>query len=85
MTTLAEALRRLLKHYADPEARATLRGDLALLEYFVEARVFASSGRELEAMLDGMLETSEMISLERGKLLYSLGDGATHGYFLVSG
>jgi len=83
MTTLAEALRRLQKHYA--EGRAGLRAEMLYLEYFVEARTFVNGGPELEALLDGVLTHSHIVEVERGRLLYRMGEPADHGYMLLSG
>lgn len=85
MTTLTEALRKLLKHYADVESRSNLRAEMVCLEYFAEARTFANSGRELETLLDGVLGHSSIVEVERGKLLYHMDDRADYGYFLLSG
>lgn len=84
MTTLTEALRKLQANYADRECRSGMRSEMVWLDYFAEARSFAT-GRELEALLDGVLAHSDIVTVERGKLLYKMDERADAGYFLLSG
>ena len=54
------------------------------MEYFEEGRQFTSK-REIQTTINKILKNSKEVCLTNGTIIYTAGDKADYGYFLVEG